>query len=721
MTIILLVLTMLLIASLVVLYGLYRRMNVLKRDISGTTSQAIRRIGRAISTFSSGDLRIRARKPDTEPVTPEGASLKKLLETVVSDFNSITDVPSKRICFTGANSYQEGKLAGEKIAAILGGKGNVACMIPYYTQVNHVLRMKGCLDYLSENHPGIHSLGVYEGEGNRDRAMVVCDTILAQHAQIDLIYITDGHTPPSVVEELQIKKRGNIRVAAFDAMPENIALLKSGRISCLIEQNSFAQSYNAVVHLYNACETSWQPLSPKLFMEPIGIDMSNYLTYWDDRENKRILKDYEVAQLAVPERNKSGKKYKFALILPHSLGFFEGLGKGAEAVKTLMRDYNAEVEIVDAFKGWSDFGSASLFVPLIERFVKERFDGIATVVVDPAIVPAINKAVKAGLVVSTFNTEPSSFREIIMNMIGNMEQLSDNSQTLAAAAEESSRANSQISHAINGIQQNISEQKQRIDSSDTELQGLNRMISEVQTAISRYSSLVERMNNESREGMQAVDITWEEIKRLKETIDRIAIELDAFSGKLTRVQEFAGVIENLAESTNVLAINASIQAARAGVAGKSFAVVAGEVRSLAENSRHTAEGIREIVNEISGDMKKVVSASSEGTSRVSGTLDQAQHARKAFEEINQVLQDANESINGIGHSVGGIVSAGDLVKKNMDAIETMSSTSVSRLEEINVSVKELEIQGAHLSKTANDLRIMAENQQIVFSQLSVKE
>jgi len=721
MTILLVAVILMLLAALAWLYAKYRAARVLSLDVEGPLSASAKALGNCVSVFASGDLRAHASGDTSLPLSAPGQVLGSILQTALGDFNAITAVPSRRICFSGANSYREGALAGKRIGELLGGHGSVVCLIPGYNQINHVLRMKGCNNLLTEQYPGIRLAEVYESGGNRETAAEVTGRVLAEHGDLDLIYITDGHTPLSVVETIAKAGRKEVRVVAFDAMPENIDLLKKGSISCLIEQNSFAQAYNALVHLYNACETSWRPLSPKLFMEPIAIDPSNYRAYWDDAQNRRVLMEEEKAQLALPERNKSGSKYRFGLILPLSTGFFEGLGRGAEAAKKLLSDYGVSVEILDVFREWGNFGSAEIFNPVIERFVSEKYDGFATVVVDPAVVDTINAASSAGLRVTTFNTEPSSFREIVMNMIDNIGQLAENSQSLAASAEESSRATIQIGSAITGIKDDIHEQKQRVAANDRELEGLNSMIADARHSIGEYGGLVAKMTGESVEGSRLVDDMYGETKSLKDMIDRIEAELRVFNDRLSQVQEFAGVIEQLAESTNVLAINASIQAARAGTAGKAFAVVAGEVRSLAENSRHTAEGIRGMVGEITQNMKEIMRESEAGAEHVSGTLDRAQATKRSFESISSVIAAANDEISRIEKSMDGIVGMGVSVKANMDAIDRMNDTSANRLDEISVSVGELGLQGAGLSETANDLRQMAANQELVFSHLSVKD
>lgn len=721
MIITLVALILVLLGVIAALYIKYRKIRILLLDVQGPLTAAAKTLRNCVSIFASGDLRVRASDMQSRPLSGPGQRLSSYLETALVDFNAITSVPSRRICFTGANSYREGVLAGRRIAELLDGHGTVACLFPGYNQINHVLRMKGCANLLAEQYPGIQFVGEFVSGGNRETAPVMTEKVLSQHKNLDVIYITDGHTPVSIVDAIAKAGRKEVRVVAFDAMPDNMELLKKGRISCLIEQNSFAQAYNALVHLYNSCETSWRPLSPKLFMEPIAIDLSNYRTYWDDAENRRVLMEEENAQLAVPERNRSGNSYRFGLILPLSTGFFEGLGRGAESAKKLLAEYGVSVEILDVFQDWSNFGSVTIFDPVIERFISEKYDGFATVVVDPYLVNSVNRATAAGLRVTTFNTEPSSFREIVTNMIENIGQLAENSQSLAASAEESSRATIQIGSAITGIKDDIHEQKRRVVANDGELQGLNAMISDVQHSIGEYGDLVAKMTRESAEGSRLVDDMYAETKSLKGMIDRIEGELKVFNDRLSQVQEFAGVIEQLAESTNVLAINASIQAARAGSAGKAFAVVAGEVRSLAENSRHAAEGIRGMVGEITQNMGKIMRESEAGSVHVSGTLDRAQATKRSFESISSVISAANAEISRIETSMAGIVGMGASVKENMDAIDRMSDTSANRLDEISVSVGELGLQGSNLSETANDLRQMAANQELVFSHLSVKD
>lgn len=719
MILILLIFAIIVISILVVFILLNQKKYLhIQKDFESLSKNS-KLLAHGISSFASGDIRISLPKTKASAQSKEGKDLESTILPALEDFNSITAMPAKRLCFTGANSYEEGTVAGEEIGRILHNTGKIICIIPSYSQINHVLRMKGCRDYIQSHFRNIEILGIYEGQGNQEETQKVFTQILHDHENIDLVYITDGHTPASVAELVKASGR-KIKIVAFDAIPENIALLKDGSFDCLIEQNSFAQAWNALVHLYNACESSWAPVSPKMFMKPITIHLDNYKTYWDDEKNERIMREEEKSQLATPVNNKSGKKYKFALIMPLSTGFFEGLGRGATEAKKTLATYGAEVEILDVFEDWDNFGSVELFAPPIRQFVAQKYNGIATVVVDSKLVEDINEAVEKGVYVTTFNTEPSNFREIILSIIQNGETLVRESQELAASAEESSRTHSQIERSIQGIQADIQVEKESIENTDGQLSLLTAKIENMQQSLETYANLVQTMTKESEQGANHMEANWHDTQTLKTVIDSVSTSLEDFEERLAKIIEFTTLIKNIAESTNVLAINASIQAARAGGAGKSFAVVAGEIRSLAVNSQTQADEIQSLVSEITNSMNIIVDSSNQGSKQMVTNMEKTLEARNSFETIVSLVRESASTIATIGQSVEGIVEASKGVEQNMNEIDSMSDNNIERLEEISLSVNELIDQSKILSNTAHNLSEMTASQEIVFSQLTVK-
>ncbi|TAH55619.1 MAG: hypothetical protein EWM51_01825 [Treponema sp.] len=578
------------------------------------------------------------------------------LKTAIEDFNGMTEVPPKRMCFVGANSWMEGQIAGERIAALLAGKGKVLYLIPQYDQVNHVMRMKGCRDYLAEHAPGISNAGILEAKGDPETAAQLVVNSIDKHPDLSLVFITDGHTPHRVAQAVS-EKKPSVKLVIFDATSVNIALLRKGLITALIEQNAFGQAWNALIYLFNSCESKWKPSTRKLLMDPIYIDRSNYQTYWDDAADKRIMREEEQKQLVVPVEYRSGKKYRFGVIMPQKTGFFEALVAGAEAAAKELSRFGVEVELRDAYHEQSDFGSATLYNPIISSFIERKFDGFMTGVIDPAVMKSINEAADKGLKVTTFSTEPSSFREIILSVIDNTESLIDSGQRLSSAAQESEQADVRIGESIIGIEEDISEQNAMISDTELLLGTLNRTIDRLNESLEVYTGLVQKMNNKSR----------------------------------------------------------------AGNAGKSFSVVAGEIRSLAANSREAAENIKKTIGDITGSMSEILTVSSKGTQLVDSNLKKAQTAQQIFESISDGLRGSTENIGKIAVSASQIGANRKNLRENIDGISRASAKTAERIKAISASIMQRNRQGEQISETSKQLLEMAEGQKTALSQLSVRE
>lgn len=626
------------------------------QELDGPLKEMARQIAHGISAFAAGDLRYRLGLPKNWFKNSQTEAVGRRLKTAIEDFNGMTEVPPKRMCFVGANSWMEGQIAGERIAAMLAGKGKVLYLIPQYDQVNHVMRMKGCRDYLAEHAPGISNAGILEAKGDPETAAQLVVNSIDKHPDLSLVFITDGHTPHRVAQAVS-EKKPSVKLVIFDATSVNIALLRKGLITVLIEQNAFGQAWNALIYLFNSCESKWKPSTRKLLMDPIYIDRSNYQTYWDDAADKRIMREEEQKQLVVPVEYRSGKKYRFGVIMPQKTGFFEALVAGAEAAAKELSRFGVEVELRDAYHEQSDFGSATLYNPIISSFIERKFDGFMTGVIDPAVMKSINEASDKGLKVTTFSTEPSSFREIILSVIDNTESLIDSGQRLSSAAQESEQADVRIGESIIGIEADISEQHTMISDTELLLGTLNRTIDRLNESLEVYTGLVQKMNNESS----------------------------------------------------------------AGNAGKSFSVVAGEIRSLAANSREAAENIKKTIGDITGSMSEILTVSSKGTQLVDSNLKKAQTAQQIFESISDGLRGSTENIGKIAVSASQIGANGKNLRENIDGISRASAKTAERIKAISASIMQRNRQGEQISETSKQLLEMAEGQKTALSQLSVRE
>jgi methyl-accepting chemotaxis protein len=208
-------------------------------------------------------------------------------------------------------------------------------------------------------------------------------------------------------------------------------------------------------------------------------------------------------------------------------------------------------------------------------------------------------------------------------------------------------------------------------------------------------------------------------------------------------------IEDIASQTNLLALNAAIEAARAGEHGKGFAVVADEVRKLAERAASATKEIGALVKDIQRTVSDAVSAMNQGSAEVERGVSQAQVAGKALDDILQAARAVNQQMNRIAQSAdqmnrlsNDLVSATDavsaVVEENTAATEEMAAgssevtqsieniASVSEensaaVEEVSASAEEMSAQVEEVTASAQSLSEMAEALQAVIARFKLPE
>ncbi len=679
-------------------------------------------ISSALADFGAGNLAVYVTPLLEHQSDKNNIKQETLVNSIIAEINDITAVPSRRLCFTGNNSYQEGQIMGKQIAALLGGGGDILIMITMFSQTNHVLRCKGCQNFLRDHFPDIKVLGVIEGHGDREKVKALIPGVVEKYPAASIMYMTDGFTPAVACRTMQNpNKPTRLRIVTHDIHEENITWLKKGLIQVIIGQNATAQTYNSLVHLYNKIEAGWKPISHKLNLKPVVCTLDNYRQYWDDTGRKRLLTEHERSEFALPVERKTRNRINLALLLPGDQNIFTLSKQGGESAAKVLYPLNVKVDIIVAFDNWENFGQVEVFGPVIRELIAKGYNGIATCVFDPRITPEINKAVEAGIPVTTYIAEPLNFRELILNVSDNIETLSNKSQDLAAAAEESSRANSQITHAITNIQSGIEIQDGKNSTTIRILEQLNRNISSINEIINRFMDSVLTITRESQSGMVSITESNTAAERLKASITEINGSIRTLDERLTKISTIIKTIEDFAANTNVLAINAAIQAARAGAEGKSFAVVAEEVRGLAAQSADAVEDIRLIIKDILKSMTYVKEESSGNLSQVENNLQTAFSARQSFENISGLLTKSKEEIGIIRESMTEINNTAKLVNTTMGEVNQVNRGNVASIQEIVESIREIEVQGKDLADTASSLLEMAKNQDLLFSQLTLEE
>ncbi|MDQ0229086.1 methyl-accepting chemotaxis protein [Metabacillus malikii] len=206
----------------------------------------------------------------------------------------------------------------------------------------------------------------------------------------------------------------------------------------------------------------------------------------------------------------------------------------------------------------------------------------------------------------SFNTMKQNLSAMISNVSSHAEQAAAASEQLASSAQQTGETSQQISMTINEIADGANKQTYSVNSI---LEKMKKTVTDVengQQASLEALDLAIKSNTSAREGESVAQTTVKHLQEVNHQVKNSAESVKALGNRSEEISSIITVISEIANQTNLLALNAAIEAARAGEHGKGFAVVADEVRRLAEQTSTSANMTTDIINGIQQDTKNIV-------------------------------------------------------------------------------------------------------------------
>ena len=335
-------------------------------------------------------------------------------------------------------------------------------------------------------------------------------------------------------------------------------------------------------------------------------------------------------------------------------------------------------------------------------------------------------ATSAGLTTIAGSTAASA-----QQVAGAMGQLAAGNTEQNATVQETAGVTNQLEQAIEQIAQGAQEQARNVSQTSDLVVRMAKAIEEVAQNTQVVAQAAKDTESAAGNGGEAVTKTIEGMNRIKASVYQSAQQIKELGEQSQQIGEIIQVIDDIAAQTNLLALNAAIEAARAGEHGKGFAVVADEVRKLAERSGKATKEIATLINSIQEVTSRAVSAMELGTKEVEKGSSLADGAGVALKQILDTIRKANEQIQSISASTrqisaysNEVVSAIDniaaITEENSAATEEMAAGSaevtksigrIARIietcaagsEEVSASTEELSASAEEISLSSNNL------------------
>ncbi|MFE8699758.1 methyl-accepting chemotaxis protein [Cytobacillus sp. FJAT-54145] len=323
----------------------------------------------------------------------------------------------------------------------------------------------------------------------------------------------------------------------------------------------------------------------------------------------------------------------------------------------------------------------------------------------------VNTRDEIGRLSENLNEMTERFKEFIQDVTKATEHVASSSAQLNAITDKTSKVTEDVSHSIQEVAVGNEKQMERIDVLTSLFHKLSKQLVEMSETVKWVRESTEQAKEKSYEGNNSIDAVIEQMNIMNQSSKQMEDVITSLGMKSNEISEIISLITNIADQTNLLALNAAIEAARAGEHGKGFAVVADEVRKLAEQSGESATRISQLISEIQDSSEQAKSVVHQEISIVQNGMILVNQAGEKFKDINETIEEVSLKTRSVSVSIEDINQQAGVMGEKVDDIESFIKQTATYATEVAASTEETAASVEEIATSSQVLASMADELQ----------
>ncbi|WP_134699413.1 methyl-accepting chemotaxis protein [Ammoniphilus sp. YIM 78166] len=427
-----------------------------------------------------------------------------------------------------------------------------------------------------------------------------------------------------------------------------------------------------------------------------------------DRSGVSIYKDQE-QQYVVAYSPIQQTGYQLYLHVP-----IESILSSATKIKNSVMGIGLAAAIMVILAAWAIAHNLSKLIKKIAEQARRVAEGDLTV----QHLEVKNKD-ELGQLAQDFDRMSNSLKQLIRQVANNTEQVAASAEELTASAEQTSKATEHIASAMQQVAVGSDDQVRSVEDGSAAMNEMADRIVEMENTAKMVSNTATRTSHQALEGGQAIERAVHQMNSIHLTVNGLAQVVKGLGLRSQEIGQITEAITGIAAQTNLLALNATIEAARAGEHGRGFAVVADEVRKLAEQSGQSAQQISQLIMFIQNETTKAMNTMENAMTEVGEGIRVVHLAGSSFDQIQGSIDEVAEQIQEVSKAVQQISRGSEMVVHSIHLIAQVAEETSSGTQTVSASAQEQLASIEEITASASALAHMAEELQLLIGKFKV--